>query len=65
MEDFFMKLTLEEKLRLVKLHIFDGVPIREIHEYCALYRKWGDEPFAKPAKRKYTREIKLEAIHDI
>ena len=63
-----MKLTLEEKLRLVKLHIFDGVPIREIHEkhgldrstlkyYCALYRKWGDEPFAKPAKRKYTREI--------
>ena len=27
-----MKLTLEEKLRLVKLHIFDGVPIREIHE---------------------------------
>ena len=45
-----MKLTLEEKLRLVKLHIFDGVPIREIHEkhglgrstlkyYCALYRK--------------------------
>ena len=29
---FFMKLTLEEKLRLVKLHIFDGVPIREIHE---------------------------------
>lgn len=76
MEDFFMKLTLEEKLRLVKLHIFDGVPIREIHEkhgldrstlkyYCALYRKWGDEPFAKPTKRKYTREMKLEAIHDI
>ena len=27
-----MKLTLEEKLRLVKLHIIDGVPIREIHE---------------------------------
>ena len=76
MEDFFIKLTLEEKLRLVKLHIFDGVPIREIHEkhgldrstlkyYCALYRKWGDEPFAKPARRKYTREMKLEAIHDI
>ena len=27
-----MKLTLEEKLRLVKLHIFDGVPIREIQK---------------------------------
>ena len=30
MEDFFMKLTLEEKPRNVKLHIEDNVPIFEI-----------------------------------
>ena len=33
--------------------------------YCALYRKWGDEAFTKPKRREYTRQMKLEAIHDI
>ena len=71
-----MKTTLEEKLRLVKLHIYEDVPIFEIERkygldhstlkyYCALYRKWGDEAFTKPKRREYTRQMKLEAIHDI
>ena len=53
-----MKTTLEEKLRLVKLHIYENVPIFEIERkyglnhstlkyYCALYRKWGEEAFTK------------------
>lgn len=71
-----MKTTLEEKLRLVKLHLYEGIPIFEIEReygldratlkyYCALYRRWGEEPFAKPKVRKYSREMKLKAIHDI
>ena len=73
---FFYEVNSRRKAAIGEATYFDGVPIREIHEkhgldrstlkyYCALYRKWGDEPFAKPAKRKYTREMKLEAIHDI
>ena len=60
-----MKTTLEEKLKYVRLHFDEGVPIHEIQEkygldrstlkyYCALYRKWGEEPFAKPKRREYT-----------
>lgn len=48
-----MKLTLEEKLENVKLHIEDGVPLYEIQRtrgqnvsslkyFVALYRKWGE-----------------------
>ena len=73
---FYMKTTLEEKLRLVKLHIYENVSIFEIERkygldhstlkyYCALYRRWGDEAFTKPKRREYTRQMKLEAIHDI
>jgi len=71
-----MKTTLEEKLRLVKLHLNEGVPIFEIQEkyglnrstlkyFCALYRRWGEEPFTKPERREYPRQMKLDAIHDI
>ena len=71
-----MKRTLEEKLRLVHLHIDEGVPIHEIcntykmdsaafKHYCALYRRWGDQAFNKSLRRNYTRQMKLEAIHDV
>ena len=71
-----MKTTLEEKLKCVRLHLDEGVPIFEIQEkygldrstlkcYCALYRKWGEVAFTKPKRREYTRQMKLEAIHDI
>ena len=71
-----MKLTLEEKLKCVHLHLDEGVQINEIHEiygldrsalkyYCALYRQWGEVAFTKPKRREYTRQMKLEAIHDI
>lgn len=72
-----MKLTLEEKLRNVKLHLEENVPIYEIEKsygqssaslkyYCALYKKWGEKAFKKEEQRRsYTREMKLEAIHDI
>lgn len=72
-----MKTTLEEKLRCVHLHLYEGVPISEIErEYglnrstlkycCALYLKWGDKAFKVDVKRReYPRQKKLEAIHDI
>ncbi|HAS56346.1 MAG TPA: hypothetical protein DCR94_03715 [Firmicutes bacterium] len=67
-----MKLTLQEKLHLTKLHVHDNVPIFKIKKkygfdrsslkyYCALYRKWGDKAFIKPQRKEYTREMKLEA----
>ena len=54
-----MKTTLEEKLRCVHLHLYEGVPISEIErEYglnqstlkycCALNLKWGDKAFKLP-----------------
>ena len=75
MEDFY-KVNSRRKAAIGEATYFWWSANRAIHEkhgldrstlkyYCALYRKWGDEPFAKPAKRKYTREMKLEAIHDI
>ena len=72
-----MKTTLEEKLRCVKLHLDEGVPIFEIQEkyginnatlkyFCALYRKWGKKAFKVDVQRRdYPREMKLKAIHDI
>lgn len=71
-----MKRTLEEKLFLVKLHLNENVPIFEIEKkygfdhstlkyYCALYRKWGEKAFQKEERRSYTRQMKLEAIHDV
>ena len=49
---FYYETTLEEKLKYVRFHLDEGVPIFEIQEkygldrstlkyYCALYRKWG------------------------
>ena len=72
-----MKTTLEEKLKCVHLHLDGGVPISEIEEQyglsrstlkycCALYLKWGDKAFKVDVKmREYTRQMKLETIHDI
>ena len=72
-----MKRTLEEKLKCVHLHIDEGVPISEIEQtygldrsalkyYCSLYRRWGDKAFKVDVKRrKYSRQMKLEAIQDV
>ena len=71
-----MKLTLEEKLENVKLHIEDGVPLYEIQRtrgqnvsslkyFVALYRKWGEKAFIKnQERRQYSRETKLKAIKE-
>ena len=72
-----MKTTLEEKLRCVKLHLNEGVPIYEIQEkyginhatlkyFCALYKKWGGKAFKVDVQRReYPREMKLKTIHEI
>ena len=72
-----MKTTLEEKLKCVHLHLDEGITIFEIEQnyglnrsalkyFCSLYRKWGDKAFKVDVKRrKYSRQMKLEAIHDI
>lgn len=72
-----MKYTLEEKLKYVRLHLDDGVPIHEIEKkygldpsmlkfYCNMYLKWGEQAFKIDWKRRaYTREMKLAAIHDV
>ena len=76
--EFFMKHTLKEKLRFVKMHLDDNVPLWEIYNtygfmlsdlkyLCKLYKMWGEEPFLKEEGRRscYTRETKLKAIKDV
>lgn len=72
-----MKLTLEEKLTCVKLHVEDNVPIFEVAKtkgidpgrlkYCVtLYQRWGEKAFKKNEQRSmYSRELKLQTIKEI
>lgn len=69
-----MQITLEEKLKYVKMHLFEHVPIFEIEKKynfdhsrlkycCMLYEIHGEKAFAKDQyRKKYTREEKLKAI---
>ena len=72
-----MKHTLQDKLKYVKMHLEDNVPIYEIERkygfnaqhlkyFCRLYLRYGEKPFLKlPGQRqKYTREMKLKAIDE-
>ena len=71
-----MKLTLEEKLQNVKLHVNEEVPLFEIQrtrgqnvwfsKYCVAHcKKWGEKAFLKnEERRQYSREIKLKAIKE-
>ena len=67
-----MKLTLEEKLENVKLHIEDGVPLCEIQRtrgqnvsslkyFVALYRKWGEKAFIKSRTKAIFTRNKIES----
>lgn len=73
-----MKYTLKEKLKYVKMHVEENVPLWEIyHVYglrlsdlkylCKVYKMWGEEPFLKDQSTRscYTREMKLKAIEDV
>lgn len=76
MEDFFMRITPEEKLKYVKMHLEENVPIFELKRkygiddsrlkyYCQLYLIWGEKAFKLDTQRRgYTRKMKLEAIND-
>lgn len=68
-----MKITKEKKLQLVKEHLEEGVPLREIvkkYNYnisnvkyqCALYLKHGEKAFLDEEIKRYSREEKLKAI---
>ena len=72
-----MRFTLEEKLRYVKLHLEENVPIYEIEKkyglradnlkyFCRLYKRHGERAFQKEeGKRiKYTKEVKLKSIKE-
>lgn len=72
-----MELAQSEKLKCVKLHLEDDVPLHEIAmthgidvgrlKYCvALYLKWGEKAFKVSGERRiFTRETKLQAIKDV
>ncbi len=72
-----MKLTLEEKLKYVKMHVEDDVPIYDIEQeygynasrlkyHAALYKRWGEKAFEKDKQRKdYSRSMKLNAIKEV
>lgn len=69
-----MKHTINDKLKFVKMHLAEDVPIGEIASkhgfektslkyYCSLYKLYGEKAFNKEEKaRRYTREKKLKAI---
>jgi transposase-like protein len=72
-----MKYTLQEKLKFARLHYEDGLPFSEISKKCnveitclkyacRLYERWGSQAFKEDyERRKYTRETKLKAIHEM
>ncbi len=72
-----MKFTVSEKLKYVKMHLEENVPIMEIvkvHGFdrgrlnycCNLYKMYGEKAFEKEEKaRTYTREEKLKAIVEV
>ncbi|MCI9653806.1 MAG: hypothetical protein HFG91_05640 [Acholeplasmatales bacterium] len=68
-----MKITKEQKLKMAREHIEEGIPLSELvkkYNYnisnvkyqCALYQRYGAEAFKKSGIKTYTREEKLEAI---
>lgn len=73
-----MKLSLEEKLRCVKLHLEKGITIERIQKEhglakstlkydCSLYLRYGEKAFKQTndGPRTYTRKEKLEAIRKV
>lgn len=72
---FYMKTTLEEKLRLVKLHIDENVPIFEIERkyrldhstlkyYCALYRRLINDVVSYPLQTT-KKDVSYLLVKDI
>lgn len=68
-----MKITKEQKLKMVQEHLEEGIPLSELvkkYNYnisnvkyqCALYQRYGPEAFKNRGIKTYTREEKLEAI---
>ncbi len=69
-----MLITKETKLKIVKMHLEEGVTLRELSEqfhihpsnikyYVDLYKKHGEDIFVNEGKpRVYSREYKLKAI---
>ena len=72
-----MRLTIEERLKIAKLHIYEDVPIGQLAKdfgadtgrvkyYVSLYKRWREKAFKKNQQRvAYTRKLKLETIHGI
>lgn len=72
-----MKLSLDERLKIAKLHIYEDVPITQLAKdfgadtgrvkfYVSLYKMWGEKAFKKGQQRvAYSRQLKLETIHEI
>ena len=71
---YYMKYSMKEKLKIVKEHLEEGVPLHELDKkynyhytnikyQCALYRMYGEKAFEDHGtSRTYTREDKLKAI---
>ena len=69
-----MRYTVKDKLKMVKEHVCEGIPLHEIAKkyeydvatikhYCNLYRKHGEKAFEDHGTaRCYSREEKLKAI---
>lgn len=72
-----MRISLDERLKIAKLHIHEDVPIAQLARdfnvdtgrvkyYVSLYKRWGEKAFKKNQQRvEYTRKLKLETIHEI
>lgn len=72
-----MKYSLEDKLKIVKEHVDNNVPLFELQKkydlnvctikyFCTLYKMYGDKAFKDDGRaRTYTREMKLKAIDDV
>ena len=71
---YYMKFSMKEKLKMVKEHVEEGIPLHELakkYDYhvsnikyqCRLYELYGDKAFEDHGtSRAYTREEKLKAV---
>lgn len=72
-----MRLSMDERLRIAKLHIYEDVPYSELSKtykvdpgrikyWVSMYQRWGEKGFKKDFQKvEFSRQLKLETIHEI
>jgi len=72
-----MRLSLDERLKVAKLHINEDVSYAELAKtykvdpgrvkyWVSMYQRWGEKAFKKDFQKvEFSRQLKIETIHEI